>query len=75
MRVTEARLTWATTKSVVLRIAVGMEYKICKYLAQARSLEQGLTDGGGGALMGLKSWELNVKIKWLSVAYKGMVFN
>ena len=63
MKVTEAKTAWATTKSLVLRTTPGTEYKVCKYIAQARSLEQGLMDRVGGMIMGVKPWELNGKIK------------
>lgn len=54
----EAKLAWATTESPVLRAAPGTKSKVCKYWAQARSLEQGPHECGwtyGSRALGTKS--------------------
>lgn len=57
MRVTEAKLAWAITKSPVLKTALGTEEKVYTYLIQDRSLEQGPYECGwnyGNKAMGTK---------------------
>lgn len=65
LRITEAKLASATNQSSVMRTVLGTKYRVCKYLAQATSLEQGLMDwGGGGRFMRVKPWKLNGKLSY-----------